>query len=70
MLFLGKGSYANSGAKSSKTTKHEAIYVCSSSRNNHRKHLTKIANSLHPVSLNIVLQKAPVSKDQGLFYFF
>ena len=60
MLFLGKGSYANRGEKSPKTTKHEAICGGSSPRKNYRKHLTEIAASIHPVSLNIVLQKAPV----------
>jgi hypothetical protein len=36
----------------------------------HTKHLTTVAATLLAVSLNIVLQKAPVSKDQGFFIFF
>ena len=59
MLFSGKGSCANRRANSPKTTKHEAIYLCSRPRKYYRKHLTKIATSLHPVSLNIVLRTCP-----------
>jgi hypothetical protein len=33
------------------------------------KHLTTVADTLLAVSLNIVLQKAPVSNGSGLFYF-
>lgn len=68
-VFLGKGNYANNEANSPKTTKHEAICGGSSPRKNYRKRLTAIAASFHPVSLNIVLQKAPVLIDQGFFYF-
>ncbi len=70
MLFLGKGSYANNEAKTSNTAKQAARYLCSRPEKNYRKHLTAIAASLYPVSLNIVLQKAPISTDQGFFISF
>jgi hypothetical protein len=59
-VFLGKGSYANSGTRVSKKTKPEVIYLSTCPNRNGTKHLTAIATSFYPVSLNIVLQKAPV----------
>jgi len=46
------------------------LYLFSSHLKTHTKHLTTIADTLMAVSLNIVLQKAPVSNDQGFFIFF
>jgi hypothetical protein len=41
-------------------TKPEVIYLSTCPNRNGTKHLTAIATSFYPVSLNIVLQKAPV----------
>lgn len=70
MLFSGKGSCANRRANSPKTTKHKAIYVRNRPRKKYRKPLTEIAASLCPVSLNIVLQKAPGLKGSEALLFF
>jgi hypothetical protein len=59
MLFLGKGSYAHHVAKCTGKTKQPAIYPTATPGKKHTKPLTAIAASFRPVSLNIVLQKAP-----------
>jgi hypothetical protein len=46
------------------------VYLFSHHLKTHTKHLTTVAATLLAVSLNIVLQKAPVSNDQGFFIFF
>jgi len=70
MLFLGKGSYANSGGKTSKTTNHEAIYVCSSPCKKHRKHLTAIAALFVPGVAEHRIAESPGRNEPGALYFF
>ena len=70
MLFLGKGSYANSGGKTSKTTNHEAIYVCSSPCKKHRKHLTAIAALFVPGVAEHRIAESPGRNAPGALYFF
>jgi len=70
MLFLGKGSYANSGGKTSKTTNHKAIYVCSSPCKKRRKHLTAIAALFVPGVAEHRIAESPGRNGPGALYFF
>jgi len=58
------------GGKTSKTTNHEAIYVCSSPCKKHRKHLTAIAALFVPGVAEHRIAESPGRNEPGALYFF